>query len=115
MPNLDSLPTMNLDLWPQARDPRGLQPQIIASYSRGCKMDCSFCYRTTPQERVKSPEKLERELTTYKQKYGIEFVFFVDLTFTAHKKQTLQYLDVIREQDLRWTCLTESPPLQETK
>ncbi len=108
MPNLDSLPTMNLDLWPQARDPRGLQPQIIASYSRGCKMDCSFCYRTTPQERVKSPEKLERELTTYKQKYGIEFVFFVDLTFTAHKKQTLQYLDVIREQDLRWTCLTRN-------
>jgi len=58
MPNLDSLPVMNLDLWPQSRGPRGLQKQIIASYSRGCKMDCSFCYRTTPQERVKSPAKL---------------------------------------------------------
>lgn len=108
MPDLNSLPTMNLDLWPQFNDPRGMQKQIIASYSRGCKMDCSFCYRTTPQERVKSPEKLNAELAEYKRKYGIDFVFFVDLTFTAHKKQTLGYLEVIQEHDIRWTCLTRN-------
>ncbi len=108
MPNLNALPNMRLDLWPQSKDPRGLQPQIIASYSRGCKMDCSFCYRTTPQERVKSPEKLRSELTWLKQQYNTEFIFFVDLTFTAHKKQTLQYLDVIQEHDLKWTCLTRN-------
>ncbi len=108
MPDLESLPTMNLDLWPQAKDPRGLQPQIIASYSRGCKMDCSFCYRTTPQERVKSPQKLNAELAEYKQKYGIDFVFFVDLTFTAHKPQTLEYLEVIKQHDIKWTCLTRN-------
>lgn len=108
MKNLESLPVMNLELWPQSRDPRGLQPQIIASYSRGCKMDCSFCYRTTPQERVKSPEKLNHELATYKRKYGIDFVFFVDLTFTSHKAQTLEYLDVIGQHDIGWTCLTRN-------
>lgn len=108
MPNLDSLPVMNLDLWPQSKDPRGMQKQIIASYSRGCKMDCSFCYRTTPQERVKSPQKLNAELAEYKRKYGIDFVFFVDLTFTAHKPQTLQYLEVIKEHDIKWTCLTRN-------
>lgn len=108
MPDLDSLPNMNLGLWPQARDPRGLQPQIIASYSRGCKMDCSFCYRTTPQERVKSPQKLRSELTWLKEQYGTEFIFFVDLTFTAHKRQTLEYLDVIEEFKLGWTCLTRN-------
>lgn len=108
MPNLDSLPSMNLDLWPQSKDPRGLQKQIIASYSRGCKMDCSFCYRTTPQEKVKSPQKLHAELTELKAKHAIDFVFFVDLTFTAHKPQTLQYLEVIKEFDIRWTCLTRN-------
>jgi anaerobic magnesium-protoporphyrin IX monomethyl ester cyclase len=108
MPNLDSLPNMNLGLWPQSQDPRGLQPQIITSYSRGCKMDCSFCYRTTPQERVKSPAKLHAELTWLKQQYAIDFAFFVDLTFTAHKKQTLEYLDVIKEFDIKWTCLTRN-------
>jgi anaerobic magnesium-protoporphyrin IX monomethyl ester cyclase len=106
MPNLDSLPRMNLGLWPQSKGPLGLQPQIIASYSRGCKMDCSFCYRTTPQERVKSPATLDRDLRHLKENYKTEFIFFVDLTFTAHKPQTLEYLDVIKQYDLKWTCLT---------
>ncbi len=106
MMDLDALPRMRLDLWPQAQSEQGLQPQIIASYSRGCKMDCSFCYRTTPQERAKSPEKMREELTWLKEQYGTEFIFFVDLTFTAHKKQTLDMLEAIKEHDLRWTCLT---------
>ena len=104
--DLDALPKMNLDLWPQSQGPRGLQKQIISSYSRGCKMDCSFCYRTTPQERAKSPEKLDEELAELKSKHDIDFVFFVDLTFTSHKKQTLEILDVIKKHDIRWTCLT---------
>jgi anaerobic magnesium-protoporphyrin IX monomethyl ester cyclase len=108
MPDLESLPVMNLDLWPQSRGPMGLQPQIISSYSRGCKMDCSFCYRTTPQERVKSPQKLDRELSLLKARHGIEFVFFVDLTFSAHKQQTLEYCEAISQHDLRWTCLTRN-------
>ncbi|MFZ5480214.1 MAG: B12-binding domain-containing radical SAM protein [Myxococcota bacterium] len=108
MPNLDSLPKMRLDLWPQAKGPGGMQPQIISSYSRGCKMDCSFCYRTTPQERVKSPERVNEELAFYKKQYNIDFVFFVDLTFTAHKKQTIEYCDVIKQHDLTWTCLTRN-------
>ena len=67
MPDLDALPKMRLDLWPAYHSEQGLQPQIISSYSRGCKMDCSFCYRTTPQERAKSPEKLDEELTWLKE------------------------------------------------
>lgn len=106
MMDLDALPRMRLDLWPQYHGPNGLQPQIISSYSRGCKMDCSFCYRTTPQERAKSPEKMDEELTFLKEQYNIDFVFFVDLTFTAHKRQTLEMLDVIKKHDIRWTCLT---------
>jgi radical SAM superfamily enzyme YgiQ (UPF0313 family) len=57
---------------------------------------------------VKSPAKLDAELAEYKRKYGIDFVFFVDLTFTAHKPQTLEYLDVIGQHDIRWTCLTRN-------
>ena len=106
MMDLDALPKMNLNLWPQAQTERGLQPQIISSYSRGCKMDCSFCYRTTPQERAKSPEKLDAELSVLKAEHNINFIFFVDLTFTSHKKQTMEILDVIKKHDIRWTCLT---------
>ncbi|HEU5057993.1 MAG TPA: radical SAM protein [Kofleriaceae bacterium] len=106
MEDLDALPRMKLDLWPQAKDPRGLQPQIIASYSRGCKMDCSFCYRTTPQVRAKSPQKMDEDLRWLKSQYGIEFCFFVDLTFSSHRQQTVEMCEVIKQHDLRWTCLT---------
>jgi len=106
MMDLNALPKMNLDLWPQSQSEMGLQPQIIASYSRGCKMDCSFCYRTTPQERAKSPEKLDEELTELKAKYNVEFIFFVDLTFTSHKRQSIEIMDVIKKHDIGWTCLT---------
>ncbi|MFD3733686.1 B12-binding domain-containing radical SAM protein [Streptomyces sp. NPDC058632] len=106
MMDLDALPRMRLDLWPQYHSPMGMQPQIISSYSRGCKMDCSFCYRTTPQVRAKSPEKMDRDMDWLKSQYGIDFCFFVDLTFSSHRKQTLEICDVIKDHDIRWTCLT---------
>jgi radical SAM superfamily enzyme YgiQ (UPF0313 family) len=90
MEDLDSLPRMRLDLWPQSKLPMGLQPQIIASYSRGCKMDCSFCYRTTPQVRSKSPKKFDEDLRWLKEQYNIEFCFFVDLMFSSERKQTIE-------------------------
>lgn len=107
MPNLDSLPRMRLDLWPQAKDPRGLQPQIIASYSRGCKMDCAFCFRTTPQVSYKSPEKLATDLAWLKEQYNTEFVFFADLTFNSTPEIAFEVCDVIGQYDLRWTCMTK--------
>ncbi|GAA2405204.1 hypothetical protein GCM10010191_11270 [Actinomadura vinacea] len=106
MMDLDALPRMRLDLWPQSKGPKGLQPQIISSYSRGCKMDCSFCYRTTPQVRAKSPEKMSRDMDWLKSRYGIDFCFFVDLTFSSHRGQTIEICDVIKDYDIRWTCLT---------
>jgi len=107
MANLDFLPRMRLDLWPQFNDPRGLQPQIIASYSRGCKMDCGFCFRTTPQVTYKSPEKLATDLDWLKSQYHTDFVFFTDLTFNSEKPRTLEVCQVIGERNLSWTCLTK--------
>jgi radical SAM superfamily enzyme YgiQ (UPF0313 family) len=107
MADLDSLPRMRLDLWPQSRDPRGLQPQIIASYSRGCKMDCGFCFRTTPQVAYKSPAKLAVDLDWLKSQYRTDYVFFTDLTFNSEKPRTLEICQVIGERDLRWNCMTK--------
>ncbi|MEU4656415.1 radical SAM protein [Streptomyces sp. NPDC023723] len=106
MMDLDALPRPRLDLWPQYHSPMGMQPQIISSYSRGCKMDCSFCYRTTPQVRAKSQEKMDKDMDWLKSQYGIDFCFFVDLTFSSHRKQTIEMCDVIKDYDIGWTCLT---------
>lgn len=107
MADLDFLPRMRLDLWPQSRDPRGLQPQIIASYSRGCKMDCGFCFRTTPQVAYKSPAKLAADLDWLKSRYRTDYVFFTDLTFNSEKPRTLEVCEVIGERYLRWNCMTK--------
>ncbi|MFH1463440.1 MAG: radical SAM protein [Pseudomonadota bacterium] len=106
MTTLDYLPRMRLDLWPQARGPLGLQPQIITSFSRGCKRDCSFCFRTTPQVAAKSPERFARELDWLQGQYGIDFMFFSDLTFSADTAQTRAMCEVIEGRDMRWTCMT---------
>ncbi len=106
MKDLDSVPAMNLSLWPQAKGPLGLQPQIISSHSRGCKMDCSFCYRTTPQLREKSVEKLRAELKVYTEVYKTNFIMFSDLTFTSGKKRTLELCEAIKNFRIHWACMT---------
>ncbi len=106
MPHLDSLPRPRVDLWPQAKSPMGLQPQIITSYSRGCKCDCSFCFRTTPVVASKSPQKFHTDLAWLKEQYGTNFLFFSDLTWTADKQQSLEMCEVLEDFDFRWTCMT---------
>ena len=105
MPDLNSLPRMRLDLWPQAKSKLGIQPQVISSYSRGCMMDCAFCFRTTPQVRLKSMEKFDEDLKWLKEKYNVNFTFFTDLTFSGYVDQTLEVCDVIKQNELRWTCM----------
>ncbi|MBU2574742.1 MAG: B12-binding domain-containing radical SAM protein [Elusimicrobia bacterium] len=106
MKSLDFVPPMNLSLWPQAKGPLGLQPQIIASHSRGCRMDCSFCFRTTPQLREKSPDWFRAELKVLTEVYKTNFVMFSDLTFTSDKKRALEICEVIKEFKIRWACMT---------
>jgi radical SAM superfamily enzyme YgiQ (UPF0313 family) len=105
MPHLDCLPRPVLDLWPQASGPLGLQPQIITSYSRGCRMDCSFCFRTTPCVSAKSPERFAREMDWFKARYGVEFLFMCDLTFNADKRQTIEMCEVLQDHDVRFTSM----------
>ncbi len=106
MTTLDYLPRMRLDLWPQALGSKGLQPQIISSFSRGCKQDCSFCFRTTPQVAAKSPARFARELDWLQSRYGINFMFFSDLTFSAETRQTREMCEVLEGRKMRFTCMT---------
>lgn len=115
MMDLDALPRMRLDLWPQSKSPMGLQPQVISSYSRGCKMDCSFCFRTTPQVRAKSPEKMDTDLDWLRTRYGIDFCFFVDLTFSSHRRQTIEICEAIQQHELKWTCLTRCADMDQPR
>jgi len=104
MKDLNSLPAMNLSLWPHVQENQKIK-EILFSHSRGCYMNCSFCYRTTPQLSLKSVDKFRQELLELKRKHDFEFIYFVDLTFAIDKERTLQICKVIKEFNARWSCM----------
>jgi radical SAM superfamily enzyme YgiQ (UPF0313 family) len=105
MEDLNSLPTMNLLLWPQLKERPHLK-EILFSHSRGCYMSCSFCYRTTPKLSLKSIDKFREELRELKKRHNFEFIYFVDLTFAVEKRRTLQICQALREFEVKWSCMS---------
>jgi radical SAM superfamily enzyme YgiQ (UPF0313 family) len=104
MKDLDSLPVMNLSLWPSVQNNPVIK-EIFFSHSRGCYMNCSFCYRTTPQLSLKSIEKFRQELKELKIKHKFEFIYFVDLTFAIEKKRTEEICEVLKDFQASWSCM----------
>ena len=112
MKNLDTLPVMNLSLWPKVKENPEIK-EIMFSHSRGCYMNCSFCYRTTPQLSQKSPDKIKQELKDLKKRHRFEFIYFVDLTFAIDKKRTLEICEVLKGFNARWSCMCRVQNLDE--
>ncbi len=104
MKDLNSLPVMNLSLWPQARENPVIK-EVLFSHSRGCYMNCSFCYRTTPQLSLKSVDKFKNELRELKDKHKVEFLYFVDLTFAIEKERALAICVALKEFNVKWSCM----------
>lgn len=104
MKDLNSLPAMNLTLWPQVQENLVIK-EVLFSHSRGCYMNCSFCYRTTPQLSLKSVDKFKNELSELKDKHKVEFLYFVDLTFAIEKQRALAICEALKEFNVRWSCM----------
>jgi radical SAM superfamily enzyme YgiQ (UPF0313 family) len=101
--NLDILPVPDFRLWGGGSE---FLRQAIVSSGRGCRKNCSFCYRTTPKPGLKSPEKLGRELAVLKERHKTEFFQFTDLTFSFSKKRTLALCETLKELRVKWWCMT---------
>ena len=58
--------------------------------SRGCPFACKFCFRGAQGERnygIRSPENLFCEMKLYVEKYGIDFLGYVDDNFAVSRKR----------------------------
>lgn len=107
IPNLDDLPLPARHLLPMdkytalgERTPIG---NIITS--RGCPFRCIFCassrlYGNT--YRARSAESVLEEAEELSGRYKINFIEFVDDTFTISKKRSARIADLIRKLDLTW-------------
>lgn len=76
--------------------------------TRGCPHTCTFC--TVPNMwnskwNARTPENVVDEMIDYKNKFGIEHVDFVDLTFALSKSWTKEFCEILLKKNvnLRWS------------
>ena len=70
----------------------------IFSMTRGCVFRCKYCSNLALAQlyagkgeyyRIKSPELMVKEIAFYKEKYNLNFVFFIDDLFPLHNSETM--------------------------
>ena len=85
--------------------------QVITG--RGCPNACSFCVSPKKWSRItrlRSPENVIAELRYLKEKFNPKLIYFVDDTFTLHKKRVKKLLNLMIEENLNfeWKCDTRA-------
>jgi len=80
------------------------------TYSRGCPYNCSFCISSKMWGRIvryRSASSVVRELKHLQNKYGTNFVFFVDLTFNAVPQKVYELHEEMKRQKVNVYWKTE--------
>ncbi|MBN2422207.1 B12-binding domain-containing radical SAM protein [Candidatus Woesearchaeota archaeon] len=77
--------------------------------ARGCPYNCSFCYNTIYNRRIRraiSPEKIISNMKHLLLNYGIDNFFIIDDSFFVSKKRVFKFCRLIKENRLaiNWSC-----------
>lgn len=91
------------------REPFFGQPYTTFQSSRGCPFPCVYCVRTFGRKFVMaSAEHVVSEVAAAVDNFGIRYFRFMDDTFTASRKRTLEICAGIRDigTEVTWSCLT---------
>lgn len=111
------LPAMHLlfpsDYYFTPADPR---PMTVMITSRGCPFQCTYCHfysseiREAFPYRRRDPAEVIREMKWMTGTYGVEYIEFVDGTFTVDRRYTETLMDAILEEGIRvsWGCETRA-------
>jgi len=74
--------------------------------SRGCPYNCIFCSKAGMKYRLRNAKSVVDEIEILKERFNIEGINFLDLTFTAnqyHVKAVCQEI-INRKVNLKWWC-----------
>src|SRR3989338_4224771 len=116
--DLDKLPYAARDIvdfnnYKKAHVERGLSRRFMNIMefmaTRGCPAKCIFCAsgaNKPPTVRWRSIKHLLGEIDECVEKYGTNYVNFVDDTFTLKKNFVYEFCDAMKERGLEWGCLT---------
>ena len=76
--------------------------------SRGCPMSCSYCYHLFGRSsyRFRSAQNLTDEIEILVDRYGVDFIGFVDDNMMASEKRILEFSDVMEKKrfPITWGC-----------
>ena len=103
--DLDDLPFLNYE----KIDDISNQQSLLIEVGRGCPYNCSFCSTSFFWERnfrLKSNDRILKELKYYHQKYGISSFAFNHDMFTFNRKKLIELCKQIIKLDfeINWTC-----------
>lgn len=100
--DLDALPIPLYDLYPVAE--LGLDLMRVEA-GRGCPFVCTFCSTSTffqRDYRLKSPERIVREMDLLHARYGAtEFKLDHDL-FTVNRRKVREFCEAVEDRGYRW-------------
>jgi len=101
--NLDNLPLLDYTIWPnfQSIIDNG---QTLISSTRGCPMECSFCFKTIPALRMKSLERFEEEVAVLKEKTKFDYTWLNDLTFNIDETRAMRVAEIMKKYDVKYHC-----------
>ncbi|MHB1418868.1 MAG: B12-binding domain-containing radical SAM protein [Bacillota bacterium] len=88
--------------------------------SRGCPFSCTYCINHTLQRitkgkgkyhREKSPERCIEEILFFKEKYNLEYIYFVDETFLINTERLKEFCSLYKEKINLPFCFMSRPEL----
>jgi len=94
---------------------RYLSPRLVLPYltAHGCKWGlCSFCthHLTYSEYRECSLEKIIKDISSFKKKYGLEYISFSDEYIPANRLDGLASLIKERKLDIKWSAFVRAEP-----
>ena len=111
--DLDSLPMPAWHLLPMHRYRNiiesGGRSAVHVMGSRGCPIDCNYCFSTkmwTASVSWHSPDRVLAEVDHLREYYKIQFIQFMDDNFTLLKERVAFLTGEFRKRKLRWCCST---------
>ncbi|MBU7017090.1 MAG: cobalamin B12-binding domain-containing protein [Theionarchaea archaeon] len=105
--NLDELPFPARHLLPMHIYEKYSKGNMLSS--RGCPYDCLYCSLVRfigRKFRVASPERVLEEIKHLVHEYKVNFVDFVDASFTINRHRTQKICSLIKKEELNitWRC-----------
>lgn len=111
--DLDSISFPAWDLFPMevyrmCRDVRMERSDFLMPVisGRGCRFNCTFCYRMDPGLRLRSPDSVLDEVAVLKALYGITYIRFSDELTMCSEERVVEICERIlaRGMTFKWNC-----------